>query len=153
MKKNIDIEELSRLTHTPKGRYGATDENYAILKSRLDDQPRKVEVKRQRTLWQKIAIAASVIIVSSISYAMIDAYILDMPRHKTLTYHEAPISQIISDIEEAYDVRITVDDASRLDYRLTAEFSTDEELEDIIASLSTASGLALRVEQPLLIDN
>lgn len=146
MKKNIDIEELSRLTHTPKGRYGATDDNYAILKSRLDDQPREVEVKRQRTLWQKIAIAASVIIVSSISYAMIDAYVLDMPRHKTLTYHEAPIGQIISDIEEAYDVRITVDDASRLDYRLTAEFSTDEELEDIIASLSTASGLALRVE-------
>lgn len=153
MKKNIDIEELSRLTHTPKGRYGATDDNYAILKSRLDDQPRKVEVKRQRTLWQKIAIAASVIIVSSISYAMIDAYVLDMPRHKTLTYHEAPIGQIISDIEEAYDVRITVDDASRLDYRLTAEFSTDEELEDIIASLSVASGLALRVEQPLLIEN
>lgn len=143
---NNSIEKLTRATHSPKGEYGATDENYKRLKVKLVDKPIETRTRTRSLVWQKIAVAASVIIVSCISYAMIKTYITDLPRHKTLSYQEAPMADIIHDIEKEYNVHITVGDKGKLNYRITAEFSTDEDVDDIIEALSNASGTSLAIE-------
>ncbi|MCQ2227636.1 MAG: DUF4974 domain-containing protein [Bacteroidales bacterium] len=144
---NIDIERLSRLTHSPKGEYAATEDNYLRLKNRLIDQPADAQQHRKASrLWKKIAIAACIFIISGISYAMIKTYIIDMPSARTMTYHEAPLGQIISDIENTYGVSIGIADTTMLDYRMTAEFSTDEPLTDIIDALTAASGVKITIK-------
>lgn len=144
---NNSIEKLTRATHSPQGKYGATDDNYNRLKRQLTDKPVDMVMRARRIVWQKIAIAASIIIMSCISYAMIKTYIIDMPRHKTLTYHETPMSDIIRDIEKEYHITIIVNDPNKLNYRITAEFTTDEDVESIIEALSTASGTNLTIDQ------
>jgi len=147
MKNNTDIEQLTRNTHSPKGEYAANEDNYLKIKARLNDQPNTATVLSSRNmLWKKIAVAASIIIVSCISYAMTKTYIIDMPRHKTLTYHEATISDIIHDIENEYHVKINIKDKEKLNYKITAEFTTDEDIEGIIDAISAASGTTLTIE-------
>lgn len=150
MKDIMDIEKLTKATHTPRGEYAATEDNYERLKMRLEDKPRlgTSSGKRRHTLWQKLAIAASILVVSSIGFAMIKEYVIDAGKGiETLNYKSAALKDIVEDLESVYGVEISVEDTSKLNYRVTAEYDTDEMLEDVLNSLSAASGTVIRVEK------
>lgn len=145
------IEELTKVTHTPRGEYGATDENYARLSLRLNTKPVRIVPmgKTRAKLWHKVTIAASILIISSIGYAMIKEYVIkpNQRQTRTMNYDETPLRSIIAEIEAEYGVVITVDDTTRLDYKVTAAYDTDEALDEILNSLSAASGTTIKEEK------
>lgn len=165
---DIQIEYFSQRTHSPRGRYAASEEIYRELLGRLpesdypcQDIPTLVPA-RGRANARRWSVAASVAFVVGIGIAIASVYTYrsgffsgsDPVREQvpasetissqTLVFDNAPLSQIVATLSEAYDIHIIYIDPACADCRITATFSTDETLEDILDAITDVCGLAYR---------
>lgn len=171
MRKDIDptIERLVRLTHNPRGRYADTSRLYEELLQRIDP-PRASELpdvaaahpQRHRGIlhtalprWWRAA-AAELLLVG-VAIAGVGVYQwsptsptesdTQQPGHVTariLTYSEAPLSLITDELSAIYGTTILVTDTPLRDFRITATFSTDEPLDEILHALADVAGCSVR---------
>ena len=162
------IEYFSQRTHSPRGRYAASEEIYRELLGRLpesdypcQDIPTLVPA-RGRAIARRWSAAASVAFVVGIGIAIASVYTYrsgffsgsDPVREQvsasetissqTLVFDNTPLSQIVATLSEVYDKHIIFRDPALADCRITATFSTDESLEDILDAITEVSGLAYR---------
>lgn len=163
------IEYFSQRTHLPHGRYAANEEIYRELLVRLpesdypcQDIPALVPA-RGRGKARRWSVAASVALVVGIGIAIASVYTYrsgffsgsnpvreqvpassETISSQTLVFDNTPLSQIVASLSEVYDVHIIFRDPFLADCRITATFSTDETLEDILDAITDVSGLAYR---------
>lgn len=162
------IEYFSQRTHLPRGRYAASEEIFSELLVRLSesdypcqDIPALVPA-RGRVNARRWSAAASVALVVGIGIAIAGIYTYrsgffsdcdpvreQVPASETnssqmLVFDNTPLAQIVATLSEVYDVHIIFRDPTLADCRVTATFSTDETLEDILEAITDVSGLAYR---------
>lgn len=199
MKNSLEniIERFSRLTHSPRGQYAASDETYQQLLSRLSeapvDQTGETTSNTINTIDSNIdnttignytsktkesiigngnnvgssshrwSAAASVALIVGIGIAIAGVYtfrgyifsstqqpteisVPTAPQISTLAFDNAPLSDIIASLSEAYSTEILIADPDLASYCITATFSTDESLSDILDALSQVSGFRYHLE-------
>lgn len=72
---------------------------------------------------------------------------------RILTYSEAPLSLITDELSAIYGTTILVTDAPLRDFRITATFSTDEPLDEILRALADVAGCSVHhTEAAILLD-
>lgn len=162
------IEYFSQSTHLPRGRYAASEEIYRELLGRLpeSDYPRQdisaPVPARGGANARSWSAAAGVALVVGIGIAIAGVYTYrsgffsgsDPVREQapatetitsqTLVFDNTPLSQIAAALTEAYGTHIIFSDQALADCRITATFSTDESLEDILDAITEAGGMAYR---------
>lgn len=175
MKNSLEIiiERFTRLTHSPRGQYAASDETYQQLLSRLSEAPMSQTGKTTSNTINTIgsssanshrwSAAASVALIVGIGIAIAGVYtfrgyifnttqqpteisVPTTPQIRTLAFDNAPLSDIIASLSEAYSTEILIADQDLASYRITATFSTDESLSDILDALSQVSGFRYHLE-------
>lgn len=154
------IERFARMTHSPRGLYASGNETYLQLLERLpkDDRPvsvcgSKIDVKHD---WRK---AAGIALIAGIGLAFAGVYTyhyyaateadseISVPTVtptlvQTLEFVDTPLSDIVESLNEAYGLRIVIASAELADYRMTATFSTEEPIEDVLSVLCEAGGFS-----------
>lgn len=162
------IEYFSQSTHLPRGRYAASEEIYRELLGRLPESDYPCQdipalmPACGRGKARRWSVAASVTLVVGIGIAIASVYTYrsgffsgnDPVREQvpasetissqTLVFDNTPLSQIVATLSEVYDIHIIYIDPALADYRITATFSTDETLEDILDAITDVSGLAYK---------
>lgn len=202
MKNSLEIiiERFTRLTHSPRGQYAASDETYQQLLSRLSEAPisqtGKTTSNNINTIGSNIdnttignytsktkeniigsgnnagnssanshrwSAAASVALIVGIGIAIAGVYtfrgyifsstqqpteisVPSAPQIRTLAFDNAPLSDIIASLSEAYSTEILITDQDLASYCITATFSTDESLSDILDAISRVSGFRYHLE-------
>lgn len=158
------IDTLAKRTHSPRGKFAATDQTYQELLHRIPEEQRPVVAHpKQRNSVIRWSAAACTLLVVSIGLAIAgivyqhfytspattDPTIVydettDVAEIRTLIYEETPLSAIISELAEMYHVSIEVTDEELMNYRLTATFSSDEPLEEILSIIAEAGGFEIQ---------
>lgn len=171
MKNSLEIiiERFTRLTHSPRGQYAASDETYQQLLSRLSEAPVETTSNNINTIGSSSAnshrwsAAASVALIVGIGIAIAGVYtfrgyifsstqqpteisVPTAPQIRTLAFDNAPLSDIVASLSEAYSTEILIADQDLASYCITATFSTDESLSDILDALSQVSGFRYHLE-------
>lgn len=176
MKNSLEniIERFSRLTHSPRGQYAASDETYQQLLSRLSEAPiaqtndntGKAISKTNNTIGSRShrwSAAASVALIVGIGIAIAGVYtfrgyifnttqqpteisVPTAPQIRTLAFDNAPLSDIVASLSEAYSTEILITNPDLASYCITATFSTDESLPEILDALSQVSGFRYHLE-------
>lgn len=167
MKSPIDdtLSRLAHSTHSPRGKHAASDPLYQELLHRMPAEQRphpmpNIPRKSGIAHWWS---AACLLVVAGIGVA-IAGVLYQQHRHsvaaagsqgsqsqeesysefRTLSYHNAPLSAIVAELSEAYQVPIEIQDDKLLDYRLTATFTTHEPLADVLSILAEAGGFEVQ---------
>lgn len=152
------IDSLSQATHSPRGRYAAKDAIYRQLLDRLpqSDLPKKDVLVVHRRRW---SIAASIVLVVGLAIAGVYSYrqvlfpgdeaetsVLhssSAASAQILVFDDTPLSDIVNELKEAYNVNIEISDAEIVNYRITADFSTDEPIEDVLDAICEVGGFVV----------
>lgn len=175
MKQDTDhlIDRFARLTHSPRGRFAANDETYRQLISRLTEapvartqNPTGTSIGTRTRRWSAAAGVAAVIgfgIAIAGIYVYNDGFFSDndsaqnesivtgTATARTLVFENQPLSDIASALSEAYGVTIRIDDPTLSAYRLTATFSTDEPLHDVLDILAEAGSFSYVADDNVII--
>lgn len=153
------IERFARMTHSPRGLYASGNETYLQLLERLPKDDRPVSVcgsKVEGHSWRK---AAGIALIAGIGLAFAGVYTYhyyaateadsetSVPTVtptlvQTLEFIDTPLADIVESLNEAYGLRIVIASAELADYRMTATFSTDEPIEDVLSILCEAGGFS-----------
>ena len=163
------IERFSRLTHSPRGSYASEDEAYRELLNRLpeNDRPvigREVQIGRKR----KWSTAESIVLVAGIGIAIAGVYtfrhelfLMTEPEHientlpvnriQTLVFDNVPLSEIVVSLSQAYGVEIDIASIELEKYCLTATFTTDETLDEVLAVLCEVGGFSYEIKDNVYI--
>ena len=176
MKNSLEniIERFTRLTHSPRGQYAASDETFKELLSRLSDvsvaqNPLSTTGGNVGNTTGKNAgdrfrgtrrwsTAASVAFIVGIGIAIAGVYTFrnsifttDSPAEisvpsttvaQSLVFDNAALGDVVTALSDAYGVEISFSQPSLASYRITATFSTDEPIEDILDAITEVSGLS-----------
>lgn len=202
MKNSLEIiiERFTRLTHSPRGQYAASDETYQQLLSRLSEAPmsqtgnttsntintigsnidnttignytsktkesnigNRNNAESSSANSHRWSAAASVALIVGIGIAIAGVYtfrgyifsstqqpteisVPTAPQIRTLAFDNIPLSDIVASLSEAYSTEIIIADQDLASYCITATFSTDESLPDILDALSLVSGFRYHLE-------
>lgn len=155
--KNSTNDILNRLvhrTHSPRGQYAATEQTYQSLLDRIPLEQRPV-VGRQRAVFLRWSAAACLWLVVGIGLAIAgvwyyqyhlapsasdDTTISEQPATtetiRTLVYEQVPLGNIAAELSEIFRTPIQIIDPALRDYCITATFSTDEPLDEILSVLA-----------------
>lgn len=167
MKANIDdtLTRLARRTHSPRGKYAASEQTYQSLLDRIpaDQQPSRCREEQcpaigygarkpqQHTAFARWSAAACLLLVVGIGLAIAGVWYQryyaapsatespsasEQAAANTLVYQEAPLCDIVAELSEHYHTPIQIVEPALRDYRITATFSTEESLTDILAILA-----------------
>lgn len=158
------IERFSHMTHSPRGSYSSGDNTYRELLSRLPDNDRpvvdqEIQIGRKRN-WST---AASIAIVAGIGIAIAGVYTFRNELYhiiepeatetsipeisvQTLVFDESPLSDIIAALSQAYGVEIIVASPELENYCLTATFTTDETIGDVLDALCEVGGFLYEIQ-------
>lgn len=157
MAKKINIDDtLTRLahrTHSPRGQHAATKQNYLSLLNRIPVDQRPV-AKQVHAAFSRWSAAACLLLVIGIGLAIAGVwyhqhyYDPSAPESQSieqsgtsqeprkLVYQQAPLSIIVAELSEIYHTPILLTDPELGNYCVTATFSTDESLDEILAVLA-----------------
>lgn len=156
------IETLANRTHSPRGKYAATDDTYQELLLRIPAEQRPAASHPvQRHFFIRWSAAACVLLVAGLfiaiagivylhfyaspsAPAIADSKPSDTEEIRTLFYEDTPLSAIVSELSETYHVSIEIQNTELLDYRLTATFTSDEPVEEILNILAEAGGFEIQ---------
>lgn len=160
MKANIDdtLNRLARRTHSPRGQQAASDQIYQQLLDRIPAEQRPVigqHKRRQHTFFSRWSAAACLLLVVGIGLAIAGVwyhqyYIVPSadnnlpvsgpseanPEPRILVYQQTPLADIIAQLSESFDTSIQIANPDLRDYCITATFSTDEPLSEILSILA-----------------
>lgn len=158
------IDTLAKRTHSPRGKFAATDQTYQELLHRIPEEQRPVVTHpKPRGFFVRWSAAACTLLIVGIGLAIAgvvyqqfysspaatdpniaSSETSDMAEIRTLIYEDTPLSVITSELEEIYHISIEVTDEKLMDYRLTATFSSDESIEEILSILAEAGGFEIQ---------
>lgn len=167
MKTTIDdtLDTLAHSTHSPRSQYAATDQNYQSLLNRIPVEQRPAigqqHHKSQPVLPRWSAAAACLLLIVGIAIAGIwyhQYYAVPAaedglstseqtgiaPDLRTLVYENAPLADIVAELSDIYHVSIQISDPERGNYCITATFSTDESLPEILSILAEICDFEVR---------
>lgn len=150
---NEDIDKvLNKLiasTRSPRGRYLA-ENSWKQLEARMHKH------RSLRRLWLRAASAAAVVVLCVASWAAYyaifptapqpakapaDTHIIAPPmQHNALEFHQQPLQEIVRQLSGRFHTKITIEDESLKDYRMTATFQDGENLTQILDLLKIAAG-------------
>lgn len=155
--KNASNDILGRLahrTHSPRGQYAATGQTYQSLLERIPAEQRPA-IGRQRTVFPRWSAAACLWLVVGIGLAIAgvwyhqyqltpsasdDIVTSEQPDTtetiRTLVYEQVPLCDIAAELSEIFRTPIQIVDPDLRDYCITATFSTDEPLDEILSVLA-----------------
>lgn len=160
MKLSADqfIERFAHLTHSPRGQYAASEETYRQLLDRLPDYDRpRTEISTAaytHTTAHRWSTAASVALIVGIGLAIAGVYTfrdeiftgretapagspdIEMRTGRTLVFDNQPLAEIIGTLSETYDINIEIKDSELASFCITATFSTDEPLDEVLTILA-----------------
>lgn len=168
MKNSVDdiLLRLARRVHSPHGLCKADDRTYRLLFDRIPPDERPVigwEAPRRRAFpWRWGAAACLLCAVGlglvwagvwyyhfrlepssgSASTLSEEPAVVSEPR--TLAFQQVPLAEIVAELSSAFDVDVRIDDPGLCDYQITATFSTDEPLEEILNVLAEIGGCRVR---------
>lgn len=160
MKQSIDdiISRIFHRTHSPRGQYAATPQTYQSLLDRIPAEQRPAIGQRVRprlSTFPRWNAAASLLLLVGIGLAIAGIWYhqyyqgstsaedlsVSEPSNtkvepRTLVYEQAPMSDIAAELSEVYHTPIQIISPGLRDYRITATFSTDEPLDEILSVLA-----------------
>lgn len=157
------LTNLSHRTHSPRGQYAATSETYHSLLDRIPAGQRPVigqNERHQRSSFTRWGAAACLFLVVGIGLAIVGVWhyhispsseseletvpsvIKEEPR--TLVYQTTPLSVITAELSEVYETPIQIVNPELCNYGITATFSTDETLDEILAVLAEIGNFGVR---------
>lgn len=161
MNHNIDqiIDRFAHLTHTPRGRYADHEAAYRQLLERLpkEDYPRQVAASRHWSAAASIALVVGIGIAIAGVYTYRSGYFStqeELPgtsatfeaiTAQMLVFDNTPLAEIVTTLSDIYDSKIMISDSSVANYCVTATFSTDEPLEEILEAITDVCGLSYSV--------
>ncbi len=155
------IEFFSQHTHSPERNDEAMEQTYQKLLYRIDvSQPKVVKFATRHTPFVRWSAAAGIILLVGIGLAIAGVLYynsLDIPLDseqsatertesddvRYLQYDNTPLNVIVADLSEIYNVPINIKTEGLGKYKLTATFSSDESLEDILSVLAEAGGFSV----------
>lgn len=158
------INTLAKQTHSPRGKFAASDQTYQELLHRIPEEQRPVVAHpKQRNFFVRWSAAACTLLIVGIGLAIAgvvyqhfyaspslttpniaSSETSGMEEIRTLIYDDAPLSVIISELTEIYHISIEVQRTELLDYRLTATFSSDESIVEILSILAEAGDFEIQ---------
>lgn len=142
---NKTLNRLIQDSHEPREEY-SKERTWMLLQAKMKG------AAHQQTShwWHKAAAAAAIVMFGVFSWAMyavylnpqpatpqevIEAPILETEKGKALIFVQVPLQSITEQLEQTFGVSIRIEGEALKDYRVTASFTEDESLEDIIALL------------------
>lgn len=179
MKHSIDdtLSRIARRTHSPRGQYAATPQNYQTLLDRIPAGQRPIighssmlpahepSEQPQHTAFPRWSAAACLLLVVGIGLAIAGVWYqyhhtssegdgLPVPEHpgmtagsRTLIYEQAPLADIAAELSDIFHTPIQIARPDLRDYRITATFSTDEPLDEILSILAEIANFQIRETQ------
>lgn len=150
---NEDIDKvLNKLiasTRSPRGRYLA-ENSWQKLEARMRKH------RSLRRLWLRAASAAAVVVLCVASWAAYYAIFPSAPKpapapvdthieaplmkHEVLEFRQQPLQEIVHQLSERFHTKISIEDESLKNYRMTATFQDGEDLTQILDLLKYAAG-------------
>lgn len=151
------ISDLARRTHSPRGKFAATDQNYQSLLDRIPGEQRPVIAPHigRRPIVPRWSAAACLLLVIGLGLAIAGVWYhqyynassaheclpsadhdVNQSEPRTLIYQSTPLGDIIADLAENYSASIQISDPELANYCITATFSTDESLDEILSILA-----------------
>jgi ferric-dicitrate binding protein FerR (iron transport regulator) len=151
------LEQLTSATHAPRGKH-SREESWRLLQARLADAdvpaatptPHPAKTRRIAPRWRTNAAAASnALLFAAGSYAAY-RYVatthaeqrdertrIDIPQVEPDVIHfdDAPLADIAASLSLTYGVSIRVEGDTLRTFRMTATFTTDESLDEVLALL------------------
>lgn len=167
MKSTIDdhISRIAHRTHTPRGQHAAGPQTYQSLLDRIPAELRPVVGQHHspRSTFPRWCVAACLCLVIGIGLAIAgvwyqhyrqppitaeDQPVTEQPdsriEPRTLVYQQVPLADIVTELSAVFLKPIQIANPDLADYRITATFSTEESLSEILAILSEIAGFEVR---------
>ena len=147
------FDEIAKRVRSPRGKMADKEAVYQELCQRLDiEQEAERPAVLRPMLWRRVSAAACALLVISLCIAGIYRYqasreaeqaasaAAPAPAEKLapLVFDNQPLSHIAEVLSKRYGVTVTILDPSMAQYRMTATFSPDESLPEILSILATA---------------
>lgn len=168
MKSTIDeiLVRLAHSTHSPRGKNAATDQTYRSLLDRIPEEQRPLIGKKkhqQSAFFTRWSAAACFLLVVGIGLAIagiwhyhhyaIPSGAESMPKSvqsslneepRDLLYQVTPLADITTELSEIYHVSIQIANPELCNYGITATFSTNEPIDEILAILAEIGNFEVR---------
>ena len=157
-KRDVDtcIEQMASQVHSPKGAQADRDAVFARLKGRLEGAEARSAVRSHHTssfsLIRKYGMAASFIlgvffVLSAATYLWVERDHLPWSKQdveptevtvqfQELLYEQETLGNIVAQLSDIYQTPIRICSDELTGHLVTASFSTDEPLTDILSALS-----------------
>ena len=147
------FDEIAKRVRSPRGKMADKEAIYQELCQQLGIEQ---DVERQAPrpmLWRRVSAAACALLVIGLSIAGIYQYqssqeieqpSVSVPSAATpeqlapLAFDNQPLSQIAATLSKRFGTLVVVEDPTLSKYRMTATFSPDESLPEILFALATA---------------
>ena len=160
-KRDVDafIEAMASQVHSPKGKMADHDQVYAELQQRMERVESRPEARATHSVgfMRRISVAASIalggcFIVFAITYLYTgpiqrwmnepepQAQVSSAPTTvEEFAFEEEALSSIVAQLSDIYQTDITITSSELEDYQVTATFTSDEPIEDILSALATVA--------------
>ena len=155
--RDIDsvLDQLGQQVHAPRGKQADREQVYAQLQQRMErdeTSPRLHPARRTMFRLPRYAVAASIVlgvcfIVTAACLIYTDPlwHASDGPEPtpsqvestpQEMVFQQTPLSQIVKQLSDRYHTSVRISSPELADYQVTATFSTDEPLEEILSALA-----------------
>ncbi|WP_314970133.1 DUF4974 domain-containing protein [Phocaeicola abscessus] len=153
------LDKLVHSTRSPKGRY-TKERTWMLLETR-----RKANLRvRRLSLIRNVAAAAiccfcilgwaayyNGIVVPRNPKAVKEKTTVPSRERKTMRFDQAPLHEIVDNLNETFHVNIHIADEALKNYRVTATFGDDESLENMLYLLQRAVNFSYSRENDLIL--
>ena len=160
-KRDIDsvLDQLAKQTHAPRGEQADHDRVYAQLQQRMEraETSPTLHPERRTVLrpWRRYAVAASVVLC--VCFIVTAACLIydgplrpsaEVPEPTTtqvesapqdMVFQQTPLSAIAAQLADRYQTLIRISSPELETYQVTATFSADESLEEILSALAVVA--------------
>jgi ferric-dicitrate binding protein FerR (iron transport regulator) len=157
MAHDIDsvLDQLAQHVHAPRGKQADREQVYAQLQQRMErveTSPRLHPARRTMFRLPRYAVAASIVlgvcfIVTAACLIYTDPiwHASDGPEPtpsqvesapQEMAFQQTPMSQIVKQLADSYQTSVRISSPELADYQVTATFSPDEPLEEILSALA-----------------
>jgi len=145
------FESIAKRVRSPRGKMADKEAVYEELCQRLGIEQQEEKHPAIRPLWRRVAVAACALLVIGIGIAGIYEYqtneeadpttVVAEPATNKLTplsFENQPLKQIAEVLSKRFGTEVSVSDTKLAQYRMTASFTNDETLPEILSALATA---------------
>jgi len=146
------FESIAKRVRSPRGEMADKEAVYQELCQRLGIEQQEEKRPAIRPLWRRVAVAACALLIVSIGIAGIYHYQLSTEEAEPvssvahpaseklgpLVFEKQPLAEIATVLTQRFGIEVSVTDKALAQYRMTASFTAEESLPEILSSLATA---------------